>query len=31
VKVKLKILNPSFDERSFGFNSWNDFVYSARD
>jgi len=31
VKVKLKILNPSFNERSFGFNSWNDFVYSARD
>ena len=31
VKVKLKILNPSFDERSFGFKSWNDFVYSARD
>ncbi len=31
VKVKLKILNPSFDERNYGFNSWIDFVYSARD
>ncbi len=31
VKVKLKILNPSFDERNYGFNSWNDFVYAARD
>lgn len=31
VKVKLKILNPSFDERSYGFKSWIDFVYSARD
>jgi uncharacterized protein (TIGR00288 family) len=31
VKVKLKILNPSFDEKTYGFKSWNDFVYSARD
>lgn len=31
VKVRLKILNPSFDEKSYGFKSWNDFVYSARD
>jgi uncharacterized protein (TIGR00288 family) len=31
VKVKLKILNPSFDERSYGFKSWVDFVNSACD
>jgi uncharacterized protein (TIGR00288 family) len=31
VKVKLKILNPSFDEKTYGFNSWNEFVYSARE
>lgn len=31
VKVKLKILNPSFDERNYGFKSWVDFVHSARD
>ncbi|MDR1179202.1 MAG: hypothetical protein LBK44_01750, partial [Spirochaetales bacterium] len=29
--VKLKILNPSFDERSYGFKSWVDFVNSACD
>lgn len=31
VKVRLKMLNPSFDEKTFGFKSWNDFVYAARD
>lgn len=31
VKVRLKMLNPSFDEKAFGFKSWNDFVYAARD
>jgi uncharacterized protein (TIGR00288 family) len=31
VKVKLKILNPSFDERAYGFKSWIDFVSSACD
>jgi hypothetical protein len=31
VKVKLKILNPSFDEKSCGFKSWVDFVTSACD
>jgi uncharacterized protein (TIGR00288 family) len=31
VKVRLKMLNPSFDEKAFGFNSWNDFVYAARE
>jgi uncharacterized protein (TIGR00288 family) len=31
VKVKLKILNPSFDEKNYGFKSWIDFVNSACD
>jgi uncharacterized protein (TIGR00288 family) len=31
VKVKLKILNPTFDEKAYGFKSWVDFVSSARD
>jgi uncharacterized protein (TIGR00288 family) len=31
VKVKLKILNSSFDERNYGFKSWVDFVNSACD
>lgn len=30
VKVKLKILNPYFDEKNYGFKSWIDFVYKAR-
>ncbi|MCX7786720.1 MAG: NYN domain-containing protein [Spirochaetes bacterium] len=31
VKVRLRMLNPSFDEKAFGFKSWNDFVYAARE
>jgi uncharacterized protein (TIGR00288 family) len=31
VKVKLKILNPSFDERNYSFKSWMDFVNAACD
>ena len=31
VKVKVKILNPSFDEKAYGFKSWVDFVNSACD